>query len=766
MNSVTKNFFIWLFKIIFILSIFISFGIIISLFFPNGFKIFSNFSQYRENAINLISDIINIFKINGIIQLILILITALFFITFWLKSKAKWYDLIFSFIRDLFVVITVTAFSFIIISNFTEIKIAYSAAGLENLKYDYLFAAGVFSFYFIIAISNFGGLFEKAKESFKEFFFAMLFTAIGMLPSFLENGFSQSEFFRYFIQLAFIYNISFILKIVIYPDLIVSINLEAKTLKKSQLKKVAFGFLATLILIPFLGFGWALIMFLLSLIPAIFTQVSYSIKTPAIFTFTFLIIPAAYLLHLVHTSFFEFLFFVIAIINSVSFYGKKVGDAKSYYAKSEKINNNFFVKILKRFPLKNKEVINNTVLIFGIFSLLFNSAFVIIFPDSNKNIIEPQKIFEIKIKDINDLFETDKKNTYCITDMKGNFNFFNIDSGITKSINTDLKYILEAKHIKNTNLIYSYSNFQFSLFSDTTQIFSLKNPDLKFKTIKHLPDTAGFVSLNQNGKITLWDNNAKIMYDTSFANIPFDIFVSKTKLKFAVCTDRNTVTIFDTNFNALKTLKHDFVVDKVFFDHKNRFIVTTSGSDAFIWRKKADNPILISNHSDDINTVLITDNGNIITASDDGTAAIFSDKGEKIAILDKHSLLGKILTLFDEATNDIKSINISPKEKNILLLSKDIPTLWTENGEFIAKLNKHKNEVKIIKYSYNGNFIVSAAKDKTIKIWSKKGKYLFDLNTNNQSVKKIQITKNYKVIVITENDIRIFDLKKYLYNNQ
>jgi WD40 repeat protein len=103
--------------------------------------------------------------------------------------------------------------------------------------------------------------------------------------------------------------------------------------------------------------------------------------------------------------------------------------------------------------------------------------------------------------------------------------------------------------------------------------------------------------------------------------------------------------------------------------------------------------------------VFSPDGAYILTASSDHTAKLWDPEGNLLADLNKHK-------------DEVYSAVFSPDGTRILTASSDhTAKLWDPEGKLLADLNKHKGDVNSAVFSPDGTRILTASSDGTAKIW-------------------------------------------------
>ncbi|NEQ95151.1 MAG: hypothetical protein F6K30_00155, partial [Cyanothece sp. SIO2G6] len=116
-------------------------------------------------------------------------------------------------------------------------------------------------------------------------------------------------------------------------------------------------------------------------------------------------------------------------------------------------------------------------------------------------------------------------------------------------------------------------------------------------------------------------------------------------------------------------------------------------------------------------------------------------------------------------TDEITHVDFSPDGQNIVSASKDATIrVWGKDGSRLFSLDSesggHTDVVNVVRFSPDGQLFVSGSKDKTIKIWQQDGSLLQTLEGHVGGVNDVQFSSDGELIVSASDDqtVRVWNL--------
>ncbi len=211
------------------------------------------------------------------------------------------------------------------------------------------------------------------------------------------------------------------------------------------------------------------------------------------------------------------------------------------------------------------------------------------------------------------------------------------------------------------------------------------------------------------------------------------------KLMASAATD-NTIRIWrnsPTGWQPDKILKHDGWVLDVAISSDNQTIASASRDRTVkVWNQKG-KLLHTLNHSQPVTSVAIKPEGQIVTGSEDGTIRVWQ-KDKAVQTLTGH-------------TGAVESIAVSPNGQIVTGSEDGTIKIWKQ-GKAVQTLTGHAEAIRAVAISQDGTRIVSASRDKTLKIWSNQGQEIATLKGHNSPVYSVAINPLNNQIVSTSGD--------------
>ncbi|AFZ32636.1 WD-40 repeat-containing protein [Gloeocapsa sp. PCC 7428] len=222
-----------------------------------------------------------------------------------------------------------------------------------------------------------------------------------------------------------------------------------------------------------------------------------------------------------------------------------------------------------------------------------------------------------------------------------------------------------------------------------------------------------------------------------------------------VCRD-NTVTLWNRNANAAKTLKEDndifhqvsFSPDGSIAAAENTVELQAKSIDAQhiikLWSR--DGVVLKSftGHNNWLNSVSFSPDGNLLaSASDDKTVKLWTRDGREVRSLQGHQ----------DAVNNVA---FSPNSQIVASASKDATVkLWSVNGKLLNTLQGHNDAVSDVSFSADGQLLASASVDNTVKLWRLDGKLITTLQGHSGWINDVSFSPDGKLVASASDDSTI-----------
>ena len=258
------------------------------------------------------------------------------------------------------------------------------------------------------------------------------------------------------------------------------------------------------------------------------------------------------------------------------------------------------------------------------------------------------------------------------------------------------------------------------------------------------------VSASKDGTIKLWQLDGTLV-----TNIPVQIqgnlittaAISPNKEFIAVGSEEGIIELRSRNGTFIKTLSdHQSLITKITFSPDGKTIATAAQDGTIkLWEFNGTLIQTIKGHRGEINTVSFSPNSNmIISGGFDQTIKLWQLDGTDGTLID--SFIGH--------SDSVISVNFNSNGKEIASVDKDgTIKLWRLNESSVTKLTKHQGRITDIRFSPNGNTIVSAGKD-AVKVWKRDGSLINTFRGYKTLGNSLSISPDSEMIAIsTENGI-------------
>ncbi|MEL6579782.1 MAG: AAA-like domain-containing protein [Cyanobacteria bacterium J06621_12] len=214
---------------------------------------------------------------------------------------------------------------------------------------------------------------------------------------------------------------------------------------------------------------------------------------------------------------------------------------------------------------------------------------------------------------------------------------------------------------------------------------------------------------------------------------------SKGKLMATAATD-NTVRLWHnerSGWQPGKVLKHDgWVLDVAISSDRQTIASASRDRTAKVWNPRG-KLLHTLKHVQPVTSVAISPQGQIVTGSEDGIIKIWQ-QNKAIQTLTGH-------------TAAVESIAISPKGQIVTGSEDGTIKIWQQN-KAIQTLTGHTGAIRAVAINQDGSRIVSASRDKTLKIWNSAGQEIATLKGHTAPVYSVAIDPLNNQIVSASGD--------------
>ncbi|MFP4574648.1 MAG: TIR domain-containing protein [Coleofasciculus sp.] len=107
----------------------------------------------------------------------------------------------------------------------------------------------------------------------------------------------------------------------------------------------------------------------------------------------------------------------------------------------------------------------------------------------------------------------------------------------------------------------------------------------------------------------------------------------------------------------------------------------------------------------------------------------------------------------DGHRNKVRSVSFSPDGERIASASSDHTIkLWQPDGSLIKTLEGHRDRVREVKFSPDGEMIASASRDGTVNLWTKEGAKLHSINAHDNDIYDVSFSPDSQIIASASQD--------------
>ncbi|MDJ0580775.1 TIR domain-containing protein [Crocosphaera sp.] len=354
---------------------------------------------------------------------------------------------------------------------------------------------------------------------------------------------------------------------------------------------------------------------------------------------------------------------------------------------------------------------------------------------------------------------------------------------------------------------------------DGTWLTNLYGHHGEIHNLAFSPDGKIIASASRDATIKLWKLNHPLL--TTFYghnSRVYDVAFSPDDKMIASASRDGTIKLWNTQGILLNTLiGHQREVEQVTFSPDGQMIASASWDNTVqLWKKddqtENDHDFKLfktldscrrhpythrcPGHRDQVHGITFSPDGQkIVSLSKDRTAKVWSREGKllKTFVIEKGTQVsdvtfskdGQILVISrdnivdlrerqwkdiyqrfeildgcetDDSncqghTNTVEGVAISPDGQMIVSASRDHTLkLWNLQGELLETLHGHSGEVQGVAFSPNGQVIASASRDGSVKLWDTQGKLLTTLNGHSAEVYAVEFSSDGKMLASASAD--------------
>ncbi|MDJ0799057.1 MAG: trypsin-like peptidase domain-containing protein [Calothrix sp. MO_167.B12] len=265
-------------------------------------------------------------------------------------------------------------------------------------------------------------------------------------------------------------------------------------------------------------------------------------------------------------------------------------------------------------------------------------------------------------------------------------------------------------------------------------------------TVAFSPDGKTIASGSSDDTVKLWNLQGKELQTLRSHSKPvFGVAFSPDGKTIASASWDKTVKLWNTQGQLLKTLEgHKSFVNSVVFSPDGKTIASASLDDTIkLWNTQGQLLHTFQGHEGSVRSIAFSPDGKtIVSGSNDKTLKLWN-------------LLGQELQTFYGHRDDVESVAFSPDGKTIVSASDDKTVkLWNLQGKMLKTIhNSRKGYITSVTFSPDGKVIAGGSwHDRAVHLWNTQGKLLQILKGHGYVVKGVAFSPDGKTIVSASRD--------------
>ncbi|NER19435.1 MAG: hypothetical protein F6J96_01470 [Symploca sp. SIO1C2] len=285
--------------------------------------------------------------------------------------------------------------------------------------------------------------------------------------------------------------------------------------------------------------------------------------------------------------------------------------------------------------------------------------------------------------------------------------------------------------------------------TDCTLIKTLEGYTEKIKSLTFSPDSSIIAAISDDNEVKLWNIDS---------NLNKNLVGHTDEIKSLTFSPDSSIIATIGNDNLVKLWKNDGTIIKNLTGHTescqsltfspDSSIIATIGDDNLVKLWKSDGTLvkILTGHNDRVESVICSLDSRIIASV--STQQFREAKNSEIKLWRKNGILIKTIDCYN-----IKEICFSPDSRIVVSISAtNTVTLWSIQGELLATLKGHNNQVNDVSFSTDGETIATASDDNTVKLWSKDGTLRKTLREHSDKVTSVNFSDDNQTIASVSYD--------------
>lgn len=243
-------------------------------------------------------------------------------------------------------------------------------------------------------------------------------------------------------------------------------------------------------------------------------------------------------------------------------------------------------------------------------------------------------------------------------------------------------------------------------------------------------------------------------------DIVWDVSYSPDGKLIASGSTDKTVKLWKANGELLRDLHHDDNVTKISFSPDNQLLATASLDKTIkIWTLDGTLLKTLKGHRGKVYGVSFSpDSQLLVSSSEDCTIKLWNRQGQLLkTFVDEYAPQVQNPKIMCQSRSshqgDVLDVSFSPDGQFIVSASSDETVkIWTLDGTLMATLKGHRSKVNAVRFHPNSQLLVSASDDRTLKFWQRDGTLLKTLEAHSTWIHSVAFSPDGKTIASSSDD--------------